>query len=54
MEHKNALRYVAGHVCRKVQRQLSKSKAHNSEDMILFIIDLSGDEAMELSNGLMQ
>ncbi len=22
MEHKNALRYVAGHVCRKVQRQL--------------------------------
>lgn len=47
MEHRNALRYVAGHVCRKVQRQLSKSKAPNYEDMILFIMDLSGDEADE-------
>ena len=49
MENQNALRYVAGHVCRKVQHQISKSNATDRDDMILFIIDLSGDEESEES-----
>ena len=44
MEEENALRYVSGHVCRKVQQKISSSSITNKEDMILFIVDLSGDE----------
>lgn len=47
LQEKNVLRYVAGHVCRKVQHQLSKSKVPEREDMVLFIVDLSGDESDE-------
>ena len=43
-DDQNALRYVAGHVCRKIQAYIDKSSYSNKEDMILFITDLSGDE----------
>lgn len=46
-EEENALRYVAGHVCRKVQAQLNSSSIPNKDDMVLFIMDLSGDEMDE-------
>lgn len=42
-EDQNALRYVAGHVCRKIQVHIDKSYS-NKEDMILLIMDLSGNE----------
>lgn len=44
LEDENALRYVSGYVCRKVQVQLKSSSLPNKDDMILFISDLSGDE----------
>ena len=34
---------MSGHVCRKVQQKISSSSFPN-KDMILFIVDLSGDE----------
>lgn len=46
-EEENALRYVAGHVCRKVQEKLKVSSIKNKDDMILFIMDMSGDELDE-------
>jgi len=46
-EEENALRFVAGHVCRKVQKQLQSSSVANKEEIILFIMDLTGDEMDE-------
>lgn len=43
-EEENALRYVAGFVCRKVQEKIKASSLPNKEDMLLFISDMSGDE----------
>lgn len=43
-EDENALRYVAGYVCRKVQTKLKSSSLPCKDDMILFISELSGDE----------
>ena len=42
-EDENALRYVAGYVCRKVQAKLKSFSHPHKEDMILFISDFSGD-----------
>lgn len=46
-EEENALRYVAGYICRKVQQDIQKSSLPNKEDMILLMTDLSGDELDE-------
>lgn len=46
-EEENALRYVAGYVCRKVQDKIKSSSLASLPDrevMVLFISDLSGDE----------
>lgn len=43
-DEENALRYVSGYVCRKVQAEIKSSSLPHKEDMILFISDLSGDE----------
>ena len=43
-EEENALRYVSGYVCRKVQERIKHSALAHKEAMILFICDLSGDE----------
>lgn len=43
-EEENALRYVAGYICRKVQSKLQKSSAKNKEEMVLFCMELCGDE----------
>lgn len=43
-EEENALRYVSGYVCRKVQGKLKSSAHPQKDDMMLFISDLSGDE----------
>ncbi len=40
----NALRYISGYVCRKVQGKIKSSTLPHKEDMVLFISDLSGDE----------
>lgn len=40
----NALRYVAGFICRKVQAKIKSSSLPRKDDMILFICDFSGDE----------
>ena len=44
MGGRNALRYVAGYVCRKVQSKIAKSKIENREEMLLFCVELCGDE----------
>ena len=46
-EEENALRYVAGYVCRKVQSKIAKSKIENREEMVLCCMDLCGDEEDE-------
>ena len=43
----NAICYIAGYVCRKVQETLRSSELPHKEDMILFISDLSGHESDE-------
>jgi len=40
----NVVRYVAGYVCRKVRKDLEKSKEKNEDAMILFFFELSEDE----------
>ena len=40
----NVLRYVAGYVCRKIRKNLEKSKDKNENVMILCLLELSGDE----------
>ena len=46
-EEENALRYVCGYVCRKLRIQLESSSRRNKDDLILFIMDMSGDECDE-------
>ena len=43
-EEANALRYVAGYVCRKVRNNLEKLKDKKEDDMILFLMEVSGDQ----------
>ena len=43
-EEENALRYVAGYVCRKVQNKIAMSSLKDKEEMIQFCVGLYGDE----------
>ena len=43
----NAIRYIAGYVCRKVQKTLLSSNLPLKEDMILFMSDFTGQESDE-------
>ena len=43
-EERNALRFVAGYVCRKVRNKLELSSYKEKNDMILFLIEVSGDQ----------
>ncbi len=47
----NAIRYVAGYVCRKVQDYFRSSKHPQKEDMILFISDFSGGHEVDETKG---
>ena len=47
-EEESALRYVAGYICRRVRQQLETSTHQYKDDMILCIMELSGDEEDEL------
>ena len=40
----NALRYVAGYICRKVKQQLDTSTLPSKDDMVYSIMHLAGDE----------
>ena len=46
-EEQNALRYVAGYICRKVRERLESSSLPKKNDMTLCLIELSGDELFE-------
>lgn len=46
-EEENALRYVAGYVCRKVQKNIQSSSLPDKDDLVMFMIELSGDEMDE-------
>lgn len=43
-QEENALRYVAGYVCRKVEEDISKSSLKDKEDMIQLCVEMAGDE----------
>ena len=43
-EGKNALRFVAGYVCRKVRTSLERSSIIGKDDMIFCIMSFAGDE----------
>ena len=43
----NALRYITGYVCRKVHGKLAKSSVKDKEEMVLFCVELCGDEEDE-------
>ncbi len=43
-EEKNALRYVAGYVCRTLRKRLESSTIPDKDDMIYALMELSGDE----------
>ncbi len=43
----NALRYVAGYVCRKVHSKLEKSSHDSKEDMTLLMIEFYGSDLQE-------
>ena len=46
-EEENALRYVTGYVCRKVLNSIQSSSLPDKEDLVLFMIELGGDEMDE-------
>lgn len=46
-EERNALRYVAGHVCRKIRTELEKSSICGKDEMIYCIMSFGGDEEDE-------
>ena len=46
-EEVNALRYVAGYICHKVQSKLAKSSVKDKEEMVLLWFKLCGDEEDE-------
>lgn len=43
-EEENALRYVAGYICRKVRKKIESSKMSGRGDMLLCLSSLNGDE----------
>ena len=43
-KEQNALRYVAGYVCRKVRNKLELSTYKRKDDMIFFLMEVSGDQ----------
>lgn len=49
-EEENALCYVAGYICRKVQTAIQKSKEPRKEEIMLLIVNLAGDEDNEDEN----
>ncbi len=46
-EEENALRYVGGYVCRKVQCKIKKSSLAHKAEMLDLVMDLCGDEVDE-------
>ncbi len=44
LDEENALRYVAGYVCRKVQKKIEKSSHNYKDEMALLMIEFYGDE----------
>ncbi len=46
-EEENALGYIAGYVCRKVQGIIKSSSLPHEDKMLLFISELRGDELDE-------
>ncbi len=44
LDEENALRYVSGYVCRKVQKKIEKSSHNNKDEMALLMIEFYGDE----------
>ena len=46
-EEENALRYVAGYICRKVRDKVESSKVSGRDDMLLCLSSLSGDDDEE-------
>ena len=46
-EEEKALHYVAGYVCRKLKERLESSSQPNKDDMIVCLMELSGDEMNE-------
>ena len=46
-DKQNALRYVAGYVCREVRERLKLCSMPEKQDMILCLIELGGDELFE-------
>lgn len=50
-EELNALHYVAGYVCRKIRHRLESSSHPQREDMILCILELSGDQSDDCEDG---
>ena len=46
-EEKNALRYVAGYVCRKVREQLESSSLSNKDELILSLIEVTAGDAID-------
>ena len=45
LEEKNALRYVAGHVCRKIRHTLERSAVKGKDEMIFCLLSFAGDES---------
>ena len=44
LEEKNALRYVAGHICRKIRIKLEKSTINGKDEMISCLMSFARDE----------
>jgi len=47
LEEKNALRYVAGYIVRKLQSTLESSSISKKDEMIYLLMELAGDELAE-------
>ena len=47
-EEANALRYVAGFVCSKIQKRITASKHPHRDQMLLCMMDLCNEEEEEL------
>lgn len=44
LDEKNVVRYVAGFVCRKVQKKIEQSSHKNKDEMALLMVEFYGDE----------
>ena len=42
-EEENALHYVAGYVCRKIQNKIANSNVKDKEEMVFISVELCGD-----------